>query len=125
MTTYTNYDFLSIRIGDLKDGIEQTMGATKFSFSWPSLQRYCKHEEEETGVTTTRDETMKCWFFLQTRFDNFLTNSFSNPFLTCYMIRIDNSKQSHTSKASSIEEASAVSKSIYFPLNKGEQLLDG
>ena len=32
-------------------------GSNQISFSWPSLQRYCKHEEEETGVTETRDGT--------------------------------------------------------------------
>ena len=52
---------------------------------------------------------------------------FSNKFLFEPIFNLpydDNSKQSHTSQASSIEEASAVSKSIYFPLNKGEQFFD-
>ena len=44
MTTYTTFDFLFIRIGDLRHGIEHNMGATKFSFLWSSLQRYCTHE---------------------------------------------------------------------------------
>ena len=81
-------------------------------------------EEEETGETETRDKTMKCWVFLEDCFDNFLTNSFSSPFLTCHIIHIDNSEQSHTSQASSIEEAPAVRKIIYFALNKDEQLVD-